>query len=45
MENTTSAIYETLDFNVKGVNFNNEEGKDTQKEIRKLLFQKRLQIM
>ena len=39
MENTTSAIYETLDFNVKGVNFNNEEGKDTQKEIRKIFLE------
>ena len=39
MENTTSVIYETLNFNVKGVTFNNEEGKNIQNEIRKIFLE------
>lgn len=36
---TKNQIYATLNFNVKGVTFENEEGKDIQKEIRKIFLE------
>lgn len=39
MESTKNETYETLNFNVKDVTFVNEEGKDIQKEIRKIFLE------